>query len=134
MTQARFARHWGVRLSTVGRWESSRPPTGLNLERLALLAENRGLASVAATFRKALEGERGAVVPFSVGLNSEEAMYVIAVLDVLRGRDPALARLRPALARLLEPAIRARPSARRPEPEAFARDGKSMDQSPGSHE
>lgn len=42
-----------------------------------------------------------------MGLNStDEAMYVIAVLDVVRGADPALARLRPALARLLEPAIR----------------------------
>jgi transcriptional regulator with XRE-family HTH domain len=109
MTQAEFADEWGVALPTVGRWESSTPPTGVHLERLASAAERKGFRSVAATFRHALSKERRGGLPSTVCLRSEkESIYVGAVLDVLEGADPALAGLRPALARVLKPAIEAR--------------------------
>jgi len=106
MTQAQFAHYFGVTLPTIGRWESYSPPTGINLERLALLAKEKG-AAAAADFQSALKSDPDRAVPmWAVRLGSEEdTRCVNALLYVLHHRDHA--RLRPALFHLLQPGFKA---------------------------
>ena len=53
-----FSRREGVSLTTVGRWETMRPPSGKWLRRLYHLANLHGLAEIARVFEEAMESEK----------------------------------------------------------------------------
>ncbi len=107
-TQQSFAQRLGLAISTVVRYELTRPPKGNALRMLARVAEENKLASVATCFRQALAAELGAWDPGDLKLKLEpqtntERLWVSAILAVLR--NPQYASLIPKLVRLLrEPA------------------------------
>src|SRR6478672_1867140 len=56
-TQQQFSARLGIAVVTLARWETSRPPRGDWLDKLADLAEQRGLREYAETFRAGKETE-----------------------------------------------------------------------------
>jgi transcriptional regulator with XRE-family HTH domain len=59
MTQQEFSNALGVTMITVCRWETSRPPSGQSLVRLALFALGRGELEANEIFRNALRDDLG---------------------------------------------------------------------------
>jgi len=67
-TQQQFATRTGLAISTVVRYELSRPPKGEVLEQLKALAEQNGLRDIATVFSYALGGQD--LTPETAALNS----------------------------------------------------------------
>lgn len=107
-TQQSFAQRLGLAISTVVRYELTRPPKGNALRMLARVAEENKLEPLASCFRQALAEELGSWDPGDLKLKLEpqtntERLWVSAILAVLR--NPHYASLVPKLVRLLrEPA------------------------------
>jgi DNA-binding XRE family transcriptional regulator len=84
-TQQQFAQTIKTAITTIARWETTRPPKGKWLIRLALTAQEHGLEELSSTFREA------ALKPFWKAMafeprSSEEAMAVNCLLKVMRAR------------------------------------------------
>jgi transcriptional regulator with XRE-family HTH domain len=116
-TQQGFAHRLGLAISTVVRYESTRPPKGRALEQLAQVAEQAGLDAEAGAFRNALVQELGlTITPHAVmeytpapelqPLSDTEEALVAAVLRVMRNAE--YQPIREALMGLLRPAMRER--------------------------
>jgi transcriptional regulator with XRE-family HTH domain len=56
-TQAKLAEILRVQLPSVGRWETTEPPTGVSLARLHRIAAREGASKLAKVFWRALEQE-----------------------------------------------------------------------------
>jgi len=62
-TQQQFASRLGTAITTIARYETSRPPRGRVLARLEQIARSEGHTNCARTFRSALERELGVRAP-----------------------------------------------------------------------
>lgn len=92
-TQPQFAARLGVAVVTVARWETTRPPRGAWLDKLADLAESRDLREYAQVFREARTSDTRPSAGRPVSILHEkdpefrderERRYTLALLRVLR--------------------------------------------------
>src|ERR1035437_2865330 len=64
-SQQEFANRTGLAITTVARYETSRPPQGESLDLFCALARQQGLTEVAETFRNALIAQTGVTGKFT---------------------------------------------------------------------
>lgn len=80
-TQQQFAARLGTAITTVARYETSHPPSGAVLQKLALIALDAGLEDLEDLFAR----EAMAQTEFFVRMNNaEEFAFCTAVLRILR--------------------------------------------------
>jgi transcriptional regulator with XRE-family HTH domain len=91
-TQQQFAHRLGLAISTVVRYESTRPPKGEALNELYQLARRTGLHHIAAMFESALMGEiRGDATTLLTSVSSSLAMLLI---ELREGSDSSRVKLK----------------------------------------
>jgi DNA-binding transcriptional regulator YiaG len=84
-TQPVFAKRLGVVMSTLVRYELTRPPRGAVLARLARIAEEQHQQECAQIFRKALADEVGEQIQAKIDYRSdEEREYTLGLLAAFR--------------------------------------------------
>lgn len=86
-TQQAFAQRLRLAISTVVRYESTRPPSGRALVQLEQLAREHGFANFATIFRQALLEELGETPPKLkpvIQVNPDEEEHVMALLRIIR--------------------------------------------------
>ena len=81
-TQQELALSIGVTVVTVCRWETSRPPSGISLVRLASTARGLGLKKIEAIFEKALAKD-----PRRRILRQPEPAVLIAIREIRESLD-----------------------------------------------
>jgi transcriptional regulator with XRE-family HTH domain len=88
LTQEGLAKHMNRDTSTIGRWESFRPPRGFSLTELAEVAHEFGRDDLAAVFKKELDQESAVfarigglgVVAYSTGFRSSHPLKAAATI------------------------------------------------------
>jgi transcriptional regulator with XRE-family HTH domain len=104
-TQPVFAKRLGVVMSTLVRYELTRPPRGAVLAHLARIAEEHHQQECAQIFRKALADEIGAQVQPRVDYRSDdEKRYTLGLLATFR--NDQYTDLLEKIKKLLEPVCR----------------------------
>ena len=71
-----------VTLTTIARWETSRPPRRLALRQLERVARTEGMDAIAATMRAAIQRELN-----RDELTIEQEVWTDALLDILENRN-----------------------------------------------
>src|SRR5271156_458013 len=80
-SQQQFANRNQTAITTIARYETSRPPKGKALAQFARLAEEAGRHDIASVFERALENELGTATPL---LTQIEQMLIHALVGTYR--------------------------------------------------
>src|SRR5689334_23273410 len=80
LTQQQFANTLQVAITTVARWETTRPPRGKALADLELLATSQGQSELASIFIQALRHDLGLIEAQS---RLQTSLFALSTLDVL---------------------------------------------------
>ena len=99
-TQQQFASRLGVAITTVARYETTNPPSGKVLERLAFISSENGLDELSTTFQRAALAQTEHYVRLQ---DLEELVLCTAVLWIVR--KPEFQKLRRRLAKLIQPVL-----------------------------
>ena len=81
-TQQRFAHRMKMAISTIVRYESTRPPRGEVNDQFHKLARSNGLFELASAFKRARLSARLSGIPLTI----EENIWCHALLDLMRNR------------------------------------------------
>jgi hypothetical protein len=102
MTQQEFSNHLDVAITTVARWETFRPPSGLSLARLRDAAAEFGRPDLQIVFEKALMSEVAAPLLLPFGPLSQAVSNLFTASTVLPPKPRLVKAYRQALSAITE--------------------------------